>query len=54
MSVNAVPQLRFQELEYSADEGSSSVVVCVELVGGPLITSATAFLSTYSQTALGK
>lgn len=35
-------------------EDNGTVNVCAELVGGPLTTSATALLSTQSQSAVGK
>ena len=48
-----VPQVRFERTDYTFSEGAGSVSVCVQLVGGPLLTTATALVTSLSGQALG-
>ena len=47
------PQVRFQLSEYNESESEGSVEVCVELVGGPLMSISDVQVRTQSGTAIG-
>ena len=46
--------MKFQRSEYNVLEDDGSVVVCVELVGGPLAGNVAILVQSQSGTAVGK